>query len=88
MQGGIGVHKPRPRTAPYSQKPRTEWKKDAPATSALSVESAKLQNLTLHDWLTVFAYVDEHPDLPQDWVVTHFNSWPEGILKFTQATLS
>ncbi|KAI5987728.1 hypothetical protein EDD15DRAFT_2173185, partial [Pisolithus albus] len=44
-------------------------------------------NLTLHDWLTVFMYVDEHPDLPQEWVVAHFNSWPEGMLKFTQATL-
>ncbi|KAG1760900.1 hypothetical protein EDD22DRAFT_780500, partial [Suillus occidentalis] len=46
------------------------------------------KNLTLNHWLMVFAYIDEHPDLPQDCIVQHFKTQKEGVLEFTQATLS
>jgi hypothetical protein len=36
----------------------------------------------------VFAYIDAHPDLPQERVVRHFKTQPQGALEFTQATLS
>ncbi|KIJ54615.1 hypothetical protein M422DRAFT_152605, partial [Sphaerobolus stellatus SS14] len=46
------------------------------------------KNLTLHDWLTVFKWIDEHPDVNQSKVVEHFATLWEGALIFTQPTLS
>ncbi|KAG0693234.1 hypothetical protein DFH29DRAFT_965098, partial [Suillus ampliporus] len=66
---------PRPNPAPYKRKPKTPHQKDG------------RKNLTLTDWLVVFAYIDEHPDLPQDHIVQHFKTRKEGMLGFTQATL-
>ncbi|KAF9235824.1 hypothetical protein BU15DRAFT_33890, partial [Melanogaster broomeanus] len=45
-------------------------------------------NLTTYDWLTVFAYIDQHPDKTQTDVVNFFRTRAEGALEFTQATLS
>ncbi|KAG8215526.1 hypothetical protein J3R82DRAFT_9178, partial [Butyriboletus roseoflavus] len=45
-------------------------------------------NLTLHDWLTVFAFMDTHLDTSQGAVVKHFKSCHDGALIFTQSTLS
>jgi len=45
-------------------------------------------NLTLQDWLIVFAFIDAHPTLSQEQVVDHFSSLENGALKFTQSTLS
>jgi len=42
----------------------------------------------LKDWMTVFAYIDAHPDLPQERVVHYFKTKPQDALEFTQATLS
>ncbi|KAF8558114.1 hypothetical protein OG21DRAFT_1405612, partial [Imleria badia] len=46
-------------------------------------------NLTLYDWMTVFGYVDTHPDASQTDVVNFFQTRAEGVLdsEFTQATL-
>ena len=38
--------------------------------------------------MTVFAYMDAHPDLPQERVVHYFKTKPQDALEFTQATLS
>jgi len=57
-------------------------------TSAVPTAICPRANLTLNDWLTVFAFIDKHPDLSQDRVVEHFHTQQEGALRFTQATLS
>jgi hypothetical protein len=48
----------------------------------------KNKNLTLHDWMTVFAYMDEHPGMSQGDIVRHFASRIDGTLTFDQSTLS
>jgi len=48
--------------APYKQRSETATKnKDAPATSAKPHKVTTRKNLTLNDWLVVFAYIDTHP---------------------------
>jgi hypothetical protein len=46
------------------------------------------ENLTGHNWMTVYAYIDEHPGLPQGDIVQHFALKTDGALIFTQSTLS
>ena len=71
---------PCPKPPPYQQKPKdatgTMGGDPVPASSAkLSAESCRRhQNLTLHDWLTVFAYIDAHPDERQAGVVKFFQT--------------
>ncbi|KAF8130344.1 hypothetical protein EV363DRAFT_1417424 [Boletus edulis] len=57
-------------------------------TQTLSSQNASHQNLKLSDWLTIFAYIDTHPTLPQTEVVKHFATLRAGALVFTQSTLS
>ncbi|KIK22667.1 hypothetical protein PISMIDRAFT_102181, partial [Pisolithus microcarpus 441] len=45
-------------------------------------------NLTLSDWMTVYSYVDSHPDASQVDIVWHFSSLAIGALLFDQSTLS
>lgn len=73
---------------PFAQKPRTKVNKNAPTTSAKSAEKKGWENLTLHDWLTVFKFIDTHPDLPQADIVMHFKTLKEGALIFSQSALS
>jgi hypothetical protein len=81
------TRKPREKPTPYVRKPdKVKIPRDAPATSA--TKSKGRQNLTLHDWLTVFAYMDAHPDMGQGQIVQHFATRKEGTLTFTQPTLS
>ena len=63
--------------------------KERPKSSAQPVELATWINLTLFDWVTVYAYVDTltKPINQQD-MVNYFATRPEGALKFTQSTLS
>ncbi|KIK92231.1 hypothetical protein PAXRUDRAFT_147782 [Paxillus rubicundulus Ve08.2h10] len=79
--------KPRTTTAPYNRQPRKPKPKDTPSTSALGVASAPQQNLTLSDWLTVFACIDTHPLTSQADVVTHFKTQKSGASIFTQPML-
>ena len=82
--------KPRAEHAPYKpHKPRVDVNKNSPRSLA-QVQSHKKSrcNLTLHDWLTVFAYVDAHPGVSQDVIVRHFKTWSDGALIFDQSTLS
>ncbi|KAF9224586.1 DDE-domain-containing protein [Gyrodon lividus] len=45
-------------------------------------------NLTLADWLSVYAYIDSHPGVNQASIVQHFRSLQKGALLFDQSTLS
>ncbi|KLO10496.1 DDE-domain-containing protein [Schizopora paradoxa] len=87
--------KPRRNDKPYQKKPGPKPKKDAlPAsqhghkTSAKPKEKKHRDNLTLADWMMVFAYIDEHPTSSQTDIVNHFHDRHEGALVFTQGTLS
>jgi hypothetical protein len=83
--------KPWGKPSPYHCNPNGAGSEKASvATSAIPTETTtqRHQNLTLNDWLTVFAYIDEHPDVPQGRIAEHFKTRPEGALEFTQATLS
>jgi hypothetical protein len=72
---------------PYSRKPQTTIDKDAPATSAKPLLKEGRENLTLHDWLTVFRFID-HPSMVQANIVAHFKTQKEGNLLFSQSALS
>jgi hypothetical protein len=58
--------KPRDKPPPYQRQPKKPKVNDTPATSAQpAAHTAARQNLTLNDWLTVFAYIDAHPAISQ-----------------------
>ncbi|KAH0583036.1 hypothetical protein H2248_010921 [Termitomyces sp. 'cryptogamus'] len=80
--------KPCEKPQPYAHKPRAPSKKGAPKTSAKPAQKKHHDNLTLHDWLTVFIFVDEHPTLSQSDICDHFGSKLDGALVFSQAALS
>ncbi|THH15958.1 hypothetical protein EUX98_g9379 [Antrodiella citrinella] len=82
--------KPRPPTQkPYARKNKDAQKpKDAPKTSAQPAKSNSRANLTLHDWLTVVAFVNAHPAMSQAAIVQHFATLADGALLFSQAALS
>ena len=62
--------------------------KETPKSSARP-SKAKCENLTLSNWMTVYAYVDTlPPPINQGQVVNHFATKPKGALLFTQSTLS
>jgi hypothetical protein len=62
------VQKPRDKPAPYAHKPGPKGKhaKDKPGTLAKSAVMKQHDNLTLQDWLIVFAFIDAHPTLSQE----------------------
>ncbi|KAK2463927.1 hypothetical protein APHAL10511_004099 [Amanita phalloides] len=80
--------KPCPKPAPYNRKPRKKVEKDVPVTAAKTQSKRTRENLSLHNWLTVFAYINEHPGALQEDIVGHFASKTNGSLHFTQSTLS
>jgi hypothetical protein len=80
--------KPAPEIA-NKPRPPVKKKQDIPKSSARPIQENARQNLTLYDWLTVFAYIDTLPKpIKQGAVVEHFQSLPTGALIFTQSTLS
>ncbi|KAF8223097.1 hypothetical protein L208DRAFT_1085398, partial [Tricholoma matsutake] len=46
------------------------------------------ENLTLHDWMTVSMFINQHPDMKQGNIVKHFASKSDSALLFNQCTLS
>ena len=63
--------------------------KDTLKTSTQLIKKAKQENLTLWDWLTVYAYVNTLPQpINQGEVVQYFATRPQGALLFSQPTLS
>ncbi|PBK67952.1 hypothetical protein ARMSODRAFT_1019995 [Armillaria solidipes] len=73
---------------PYDRTQRPKVVKPTHATSAIPLDYDKRKNLTCGDWLTVFAYVDQHPNMKQEDIVQHFATRREGVLRFTQSSLS
>jgi hypothetical protein len=62
------TRKPCEKPAPYQQRPKVSVRNDAPRTAAKPARTTRRENLTGltgHDWMTVYAYIDEHPGLPQ-----------------------
>ncbi|OJA15557.1 hypothetical protein AZE42_08176 [Rhizopogon vesiculosus] len=82
--------KPRNKPPPYQRQPKKPKVNDTSATSAQpAAHTAARQNLTLNDWLTVFAYIHAHPTISQCDIVNHFfKNLQSGTLIFTQSTLS
>ena len=63
--------------------------KETPKSSAMPIALISQRNLTLFNWMTVYAYVDTLPQpINQGDVVKYFATRPEGSLNFTQSTLS
>ncbi len=61
------VRKPRDKPAPYAHKPGPKGKHaDWPETLAKSTVTKQHDNLTLQDWLTIFAFINAHPTLSQE----------------------
>ncbi|KAF9220388.1 DDE-domain-containing protein [Gyrodon lividus] len=82
--------KPQGKPAQYNQpakKQKTAHKVSATSTQPPVAQFTTRSNLTLSDWMTVFAYVDSHPTLPQNSIVEHFQTLKSGALIFTQSTL-
>ena len=88
MTGPECMHKPCEKPVPYTCQLRTKKDKNVPKTSAKPVESCHRKNLTLHNWKTVFAFIDAHPVMFQGQVVNYFKTKQDGALIFTQSTLS
>jgi hypothetical protein len=82
------TRKSRDKPKPYASKPGPKAPQKAPASSAISIKSRQHKNLTINDWLTVFAFIDTHPGISQTSVCNHFHSLTDGALEFNQATLS
>jgi hypothetical protein len=90
--------KPREKLAPYTRKPKASSIQDdtpvastSTSTSISTTPDSKTRsrtNLTLQDWMTVFAFVDSHPDMGQADIVRYFKTRPEGPIVFEQPTLS
>ena len=69
-------------------KPSILGSKNIPKTASKVPLINGCKNLTLHDWIVVFAFIDAHPKLSQGDVVKYFGSRPGSALIFTQCTLS
>ena len=68
-----------------AKKPRVPKPKNPLATSALPQIDDKRRNLTLADWMTVYTYIDSHPDANQGEIVNYFRTHPSGWLIFDQS---
>ena len=57
--------------------------------SAQPIKKARHENLTLHNWMTVYSYMDSLPQpIKQGDVIRYFAMRAQGTLLFSQATLS
>ena len=80
---------PGSKRAKRGPKPSTGPSKETPKSSARPIGEMSQQNLTLFNWLTIYAYVDTLPQpFKQVDVVKYFATRPKGPLIFTQSTLS
>jgi hypothetical protein len=75
--------------APYTKKPGPKgphpWNQPGSASNHVKQSSKQLTN---HDWLTVFAWMDDNCGQSQQDIVHHFAIRRENPLLFNQATLS
>jgi hypothetical protein len=80
--------KPQDKPPAYNRSPQTQSIKDALKTSTQAIQKTTHENLTTFDWITVFAFMDEHLAMSQGQVAEHFKSKKDGALTFTQSSLS
>ena len=80
--------KPHEKPVPYKPCTHQEKPKKNALKSSACLRKKAHENLTLHDWMTVFQYVDEHSSLSQQAIVKYFETKAKGALIFMQATLS
>ena len=80
--------KPCEKPQPYKRKPKVPIIKGTPKNSTKIIKEKKHENLTLHNWMTVFTFIDQHPEMTQGSIVKHFASKSDGELIFNQCTLS
>jgi len=92
MPKELGKCKPQVKCTPkgtQNSKHSDKTQKNAPKTSAQPITHQARQNLTLHDWMTVFKHIDNQPKpINQGEIIEYFQSRPAGVLIFTQSTLS
>jgi len=63
--------------------------KETPKSSIRPIKKTRRENLILFDWMMVYTYVDTLPQpVNQMEVVTYFSTRLEGVLLFSQPTLS
>ena len=67
--------------------PKGPHPRGQPASATKQVKQPSRQ-LTNHDWLTVFAWIDANPYRSQQDVVDHFTNQQQNPLHFNQGTLS
>jgi hypothetical protein len=72
---------------PYKKHDKKSKDQNVPKTTAKIIQKRK-ENLTLHNWMMVFCWMDDHPGISQTEVVKHFQTRAEGVLIFNQTTLS
>ena len=82
------THKSCNKPPPYHRKTKPVVEKGTPKTSAQPVTKQGRENLTIYDWLTVFAFWDEHPSMNRTGIINHFKARAEGALLFDQSILS
>ena len=66
--------KPCEKPQPYKQKPKVPIIKGTPKNSTKIIKEKKHENLTLHNWMTVFTFIDQHPEMTQGSIVTQLAS--------------
>lgn len=81
-------NKPAAYTQPTKKQKITNDTSHISAAQLYSKCSNSRQNLTLADWLSVYAFIDAHPHATQADIIQHFKSLPTGALNFDQSTLS
>ena len=81
------VTKRKPRDRPANHTRPTKRQQTDHSDSNASRRTPR-RNLTLADWLAVYAFIDSHPDVSQSEVVRHFSTLGTGALIFEQSTLS
>jgi hypothetical protein len=77
------------KVTPYSWKPGPTGlhPQNQPESASKKIKQPSKQ-LTNHDWLTIFTWMDAHLGQLQKNIVDHFTSQEEGSLNFDQAALS
>ena len=83
MPTSLAVRKVHEKCKLYEHKPHKPAGTNCLKTFAQPVQSNKHANLTLHDWMMVLTFIDEHPAMVQANVVKHFASKADGALIFS-----
>ena len=89
MPAALSEKKRKHTVTPYATKPgpKGPHPRNQPGSASKQVKQPSKQ-LTNHDWLTVFTWIDANPGRSQQDTVDHFANRQGSPLRFNQATLS